>query len=116
MTPADLKAYRQSTGRNLRQFGESLGVTGAAVWQWENSKSAIPRVVLNLIYALQKLKEYQEPKLPLPIPAGKCACGCGGYVLPSPRTRASRGLKKGDYPAFKKGHNYRAHLRKEPTP
>jgi hypothetical protein len=39
------------------------------------------------------------------IPEGFCQCGCGQAVAPSAKTRTSRGLKKGDYPAFISGHN-----------
>lgn len=116
MTPAALRAYRQSTGRNVSKFAELLGVTPSCVSQWEHNKTPIPHIAINLINALRIIEEYQQPKLPLPIPEGKCACGCNGDTIPSSRTRSKRGIKPGDYPAFLKGHNYRSHLRREATP
>ena len=113
MTAEALKSYRLSTGRNVSQFAKFLGVTPSCVSQWEHKKAPIPHIAINLINALKFIEEIQQRNLPIPIPEGKCSCGCGADVPPSPRTRSSRGLKKGDYPAFLKGHNYRAHLRKE---
>jgi hypothetical protein len=103
-------------GRNVSQFARLLGVTPPCISQWEREKHPIPHLAINLINALKFIEQIQSPKLPLPIQPGKCACGCQGDVPPSPRTRTSRGLKKGDYPAFLKGHNYRACLKKEAAP
>jgi len=61
MTPTDLKTYRFSTGRNLRQFGEYLGVTGAAVSQWELGHTPIPKWLVKLINALQKIELLEKP-------------------------------------------------------
>ena len=60
MTPESLRTYRLSTGRNLRQFGDYLGVTGAAVCQWENNQARIPKSIIKLIDALQRL-EFKKP-------------------------------------------------------
>ena len=76
-----LRTYRLSTGRNLRQFGEYLGVTPQCVSQWEQGRYVIRTWALKLIYALRTIEELRQPKLPLPIPAGKCQCNCGGDTI-----------------------------------
>jgi hypothetical protein len=105
MTPADLKTYRQFTGRNLRQFGEYLGVTGAAVSQWESGKNIIPKVVVNLINTLKRLEALENPALHIHPAPGLCACGCGGFTSINHRNDSSKRWVRGEYRVFLKGHN-----------
>jgi hypothetical protein len=105
MTPESLRSYRLSTGRNLRQFGEYLGVTPQCVSQWEQGRYIIPTWALKLIYALKTIEEIQQRNLPLPIPEGLCACGCGQETVKNWRNDTSKGWVKGKYRAYVKGHN-----------
>lgn len=40
-----------------------------------------------------------------PVEPGTCQCGCGGALQVAKKTRASRGIKKGEFPSFISGHN-----------
>lgn len=105
VTPAELQNYRKSLALNVRQFASFLGVTPQCVSNWEHGRAPISHLVRNYIDSLKIIEELRQPKLPLPIPEGLCQCGCGQKVQPVTKTRTSRGLKKGDYPAFLSGHN-----------
>lgn len=39
-----------------------------------------------------------------PIPLGLCGCGCGSLTQRSPKTRGSRGLARGEFTRFIRGH------------
>lgn len=105
MTPESLRQHRQSLGLNLREYGEYLGCTGAAIWNWENGKQRVPQVVLNLINTLKVLHALQNPTLSLPIPPGLCQCGCNQPTAIAWRTDNQKKWVKGTPLAFLKGHN-----------
>lgn len=65
MTAESLKIYRLSAGRNLRQFGEYLGVCGAAVSAWETGRNRLPRWLVNHIDTLKRLEALENPTLPM---------------------------------------------------
>ena len=105
MTPSDLRTYRLSTGRNLRQFGDYLGVTGAAVSAWETGRNRFPRWLVNHIDTLKRLEALENPALPILPPPGLCACGCGGFTEINHRNDTAKGWIRGEYRAYLKGHN-----------
>ena len=105
MTPSDLRTYRLSTGRNLRQFGDYLGVTGAAVSAWETGRNRFPRWLVNHIDTLKRLEALENPALPILPPPGLCACGCGGFTEINHRNDSGKGWVRGEYRHFLKGHN-----------
>jgi hypothetical protein len=105
MTAESLRSYRLATGRNLRQFGEYLGVCGAAVSAWECGRNPIPKWLVNHVDTLKRLEALQSPALPIPPPPGLCACGCGGFTEINHRNDRSKGWVRGEYRAFLKGHN-----------
>lgn len=105
MTAEDLRSYRKSLGMNVKQFAEFIGVTPPCISQWESGKHPIPTMAINCINALDMLRKFQQPKLPLPIPEGKCQCGCGQDTVMNWRTDSQKGWIKGRYRAFVSGHN-----------
>lgn len=115
MTAESLKAYRLSTGRNLRQFGEYLGVTGAAVSAWETGRNRLPRWLVNHIDTLKRLETLENPALPIPPPPGLCLCGCGGFTEINFRNDSQKRWVRGEYRHFLKGHNFHVQAR-EATP
>jgi transcriptional regulator with XRE-family HTH domain len=105
MMPEYLRQYRLSTGRNLRQFGEYIGVTGAAVSAWECGRNPLPKWLVNHIDTLKRLENLESPVLPIPAVPGLCACGCGGFTEINHRNDSGKRWVRGEYRHFLKGHN-----------
>ena len=105
MNADELRVYRRSLNLNLRQFGEYLGVTGAAVSAWERGANPIPRWLVNHVATLKKLYTLENPTLSIPPAPGLCRCGCGGFTKINTRNDRSKRWVRGEYRAFLKGHN-----------